>query len=248
MSIWGVVMDKLLTLQAVHAGYATVRVLHDISFSLPERSTLALLGRNGVGKTTLIETVMGLTSQTDGGIIFRGRDISALQPHHRNQLGLGLVPQQREVFRSLTVEENLKVALRPGDWTLERIYDLFPRLHERRSNGGGQLSGGEQQMLAMGRALAGNPALLLLDEPFEGLAPVIVDLLIDAINRIRNEGAIASIVVEHHVDLALEMADSALVLDRGRISWSGSSHELRNAPDLMASLIGLGAEVSSRGA
>ncbi|MGK9052513.1 ABC transporter ATP-binding protein [Neorhizobium petrolearium] len=235
-------MDKLLSVEAVHSGYATVRVLHDVSFSLPAQSTLALLGRNGVGKTTLIETIMGLTAQTGGRIVFKGKDVSAMQPHHRNQMGMALVPQQREIFRSLTVEENLKVAARPGEWTIARIYDFFPRLYERRGNGGGQLSGGEQQMLAMGRALAGNPSLLLLDEPFEGLAPVIVDLLVDAINRIRTEGAIASIVVEHHVDLALEMAETAIVLDRGRVSWGGSSRELKAAPDLMASLIGLGAE------
>ena len=240
MSIWGGAMDKLLSVEAIHAGYATARVLHDVTFSLPEKSTLALLGRNGVGKTTLIETIMGLTVQTTGRIAFRGRDISTMQPHHRNAAGMALVPQQREIFRSLTVEENLKVAARPGEWTVSRIYDLFPRLHERRTNGGGQLSGGEQQMLAMGRALAGNPSLLLLDEPFEGLAPVIVDLLVEAINRIRTEGAIASIVVEHHVDLALELADAVIVLDRGRISWLGSSQELKAAPELMASLIGLG--------
>ncbi|MGK6311383.1 ABC transporter ATP-binding protein [Neorhizobium sp. DT-125] len=235
-------MDKVLSVETVGSGYATVRVLHDVSFSLPRKSTLALLGRNGVGKTTLIETIMGLTARTGGRIVFKGKDVSAMQPHHRNQMGMALVPQQREIFRSLTVEENLKVAARPGEWTIARIYDLFPRLYERRSNGGGQLSGGEQQMLAMGRALAGNPSLLLLDEPFEGLAPVIVDLLVDAINRIRTEGAIASIVVEHHVDLALEMAEAAIVLDRGRVSWSGSSRELKAAPDLMEALIGLGAE------
>jgi branched-chain amino acid transport system ATP-binding protein len=171
---------------------------------------------------------------------FGGEDLAAVPTHLRAGRGIALVPQEREIFRSLTVQENLQVAARHGgDWTAARVYELFPRLRERAGNYGNQLSGGEQQMLAIGRALVGNPSLLLLDEPFEGLAPVIVDTLVDALARIRTESAITMLLVEHNVDLALDFADEAVVLDRGQIAWRGSCAALRNDRERLAGLIGL---------
>ena len=166
--------EPLLSLQSVRAGYGDALVLHEVSFNLPEHGSLALLGRNGVGKSTLLLTIMGYTQLRGGSVRWRGNDISRLPPHRRAASGIGWVAQEREIFPSLTVEENLTVAARPGAWTLAAIYKLFPRLYDRRGNMGNQLSGGEQQMLAIARALMTNPALMLLDEPFEGLAPVIV--------------------------------------------------------------------------
>ncbi|MGE0060845.1 MAG: ABC transporter ATP-binding protein, partial [Xanthobacteraceae bacterium] len=175
--------EPLLSLKNVHAGYGDALVLHDISFDLPANGSLALLGRNGVGKSTLLLTIMGLTQMRSGTVAWRGRDITRLAPNRRARDGIGWVAQEREIFPSLSVEENLTTTARPGDWTLEEVYRLFPRLHERRRNMGNQLSGGEQQMLAIARALMTNPSLLLLDEPLEGLAPVIVDELIAAIRQ-----------------------------------------------------------------
>src|SRR4051812_6623732 len=192
-------MGESLSLVQVTAGYRDTIVIEGASLAVGTDEAVAVLGRNGVGKTTLLSTIMGLTLLHGGEIRFDGQDITRLDTHRRAQLGLGLVPQEREIFPSLTVEENLRVAVRPGDWTLPRIYDLFPRLAERRRNYGNQLSGGEQQMLAVGRALAGNPKLLLLDEPFEGLAPVIIDGLADAFSRLRRESRIATILVEQQV-------------------------------------------------
>lgn len=234
-------MADLLTLDKVVAGHGALQVLTGIDLSLRAGETLAVLGRNGVGKTTLVETIMGLTRQTAGRILWRGADITPLPAHKRGLSGIALVPQAREVFGALTVEENLIVAARGDHWTLSRIYDLFPRLKERRRNGGKQLSGGEQQMLAIGRALSTNPALLLLDEPFEGLAPVIVDQIIDALAQIRAEGDLAVVLVEHQVDLALPMADRALILDRGTVTYTGTADALLGETALLASLIGLGA-------
>ena len=232
--------DADLTLAAVRAGYGRTVVLDGVSLSLRSGSTLAVLGRNGVGKTTLLSTIMGHTTLHGGAIRFRGEDITALPAYARCRNGIGLVPQEREIFPSLTLEENLTVAARPGRWTLARVYDFFPRLAERRRNRGNQLSGGEQQMLAIGRALMGNPLLILMDEPLEGLAPVIVDALLSGLDRLKREDELALLLVEQHARLALELAEDALILDRGAVVFSGASRTLLEAPDLLGSLIGIG--------
>jgi branched-chain amino acid transport system ATP-binding protein len=183
---------------------------------------------------------MGHTSLHGGTIRFRGQDITALPAYARCRAGIGFVPQEREIFPSLTLEENLTVAERPGRWTLERVYDFFPRLAERRRNRGNQLSGGEQQMLAVGRALMGNPLLLLMDEPLEGLAPVIVDALLSGLDRLKREDDLALLLVEQHARLALEFAESAVILDRGAVVFSGASRPLLEAPERLAGLIGVG--------
>jgi len=231
--------DEGLALDGVDAGYGETVVLEGISLAIKPGGTLALLGRNGVGKTTLLATIMGHTALHAGRIRFAGRDIGALPPYRRARLGIGLVPQEREIFPSLTVEENLLVAAQPGAWSVPRIYDLFPSLASRRTNRGNHLSGGEQQMLAIGRALIGNPALLLMDEPLEGLAPVIVDTLLAALGRVRREGHLALLLVEQHARLALEFAEQAIVLDRGRIVFDGPNRELLDAPERFESLMGI---------
>ena len=228
-----------LVLEGVSAGYTDTVVLEDVSLTVPHGGTLTVLGRNGVGKTTLLATVMGHTTLRGGRISFEGREVSHLPIHRRAIGGIGYVPQGREIFPSLTVEENLTVGRRPGDWTLERVYGLFPRLSERRRNMGTHLSGGEQQMLAVGRALMGNPRLLLLDEPLEGLAPVIIDMLVKAFEQLRQAEGLTIVLVEQYARIALEFADDAIVLDRGRIVYNGSSQPLRNDPDRLASLFGV---------
>jgi branched-chain amino acid transport system ATP-binding protein len=215
-----------LKLAGVRAGYGETVVLEDVAFELPERASLAVLGRNGVGKTTLLATVMGLTSFHSGSIEYRGKPVERLAAYDRSRLGIGYVPQEREIFPSLTVEENLTVAARPGPWTLERVYDLFPGVAKRRGHMGNQISGGEQQMLAIGRALMGNPSLLLMDEPLEGLAPIIVECLLKALARLIQEESLTVILVEQHAKQALEVTRQALVLNRGRISYLGTSAEL----------------------
>jgi branched-chain amino acid transport system ATP-binding protein len=229
-------MSEVLSVSAVRAGYGDTVVLEDIALELPERGTLALLGRNGVGKTTLLATLMGHTSLHEGRILFKGREIQARPAYERARLGIGYVPQAREIFPSLTVEENLTVAERPGRWSLARVYDLFPRLAERQGAMGNQLSGGEQQMLAIGRALMGNPTLLLMDEPLEGLAPIIVESLRKALKHLISEDALAVVLVEQSAKLALEMTERAMVLDRGRIAYSGPSRELLGDPERLAAL------------
>ena len=230
-------MAEVLRLSGVHAGYGPTVVLEDIDLALPERSTLALLGRNGVGKTTLLATVFGLTTLHRGSIEYRGKPIAHMPVYDRARLGMGYVPQARDIFPSLTVEENLIVAERPGKWTLARVYDLFPRIAERRGHMGNQISGGEQQMLAIGRALMGNPELLLMDEPFEGLAPTIVDSLLLAIRRLLTESALTLVLVEQSARLALELTQRAMVLNRGRITYAGSSTELLEDPQRLTSLV-----------
>ncbi len=226
-----------LQLTGVTAGYGETIVLQDVSLDLPAGGTLALLGRNGVGKTTLLATIMGHTRLRAGSIRYAGREITVLPPFRRARLGIGFVPQEREIFPSLTVAENLVVAGRPGRWSLGRIYDFLPSLAERRHHRGNQLSGGEQQMLAIGRALMGNPSVLLMDEPLEGLAPVIVDALLAGLERLEREDDLALLLVEQHARLALELAQQAIVLDRGVIVFSGPSRELLTAPDRLAGLI-----------
>jgi branched-chain amino acid transport system ATP-binding protein len=229
-----------LTLEAVRAGYGRTVVLDGISLSLERGATLAVLGRNGVGKTTLLATIMGHTTLHGGTIRFRGQSIAALPAYARCRSGIGFVPQEREIFPSLTVAENLMAAAWPGRWTPERVYDFFPRLAERRRNRGNQLSGGEQQMLAIGRALMGNPALLLMDEPLEGLAPVIVDALLSGLDRLKREDDLALLLVEQHARLALEFAKEVIILDRGAVVFSGLSRALLDAPERLAGLIGVG--------
>ena len=238
-------MSNSLVLDGVRAGYGETVVLEGISLDLAPGGTLTLLGRNGVGKTTLLATIMGHTALHAGHIRFAGSEISALPAYRRARLGIGLVPQEREIFPSLTVEENLLVAAQPGPWTTGRVYDLFPPLAERRKNRGSHLSGGEQQMLAIGRALMGNPSLLLMDEPLEGLAPVIVDTLLAALGRLKEEGRLALLLVEQHAHLALEFAADALVLDRGAIVFAGPSRELLDAPTRLADLMGVAARGAS---
>jgi len=228
-----------LILDGVSAGYGDTIVLEGIALNLPPGGTLALLGRNGVGKTTLLATIMGHTRLRAGAIRFAGREIAALPPFRRARLGIGFVPQEREIFPSLTVAENLLVAARPGRWSVSRIYEFFPALAERRQHRGNQLSGGEQQMLAIGRALIGNPSLLLMDEPLEGLAPVIIDALLAGLDRLKREDDLAMLLVEQHARLALELAQDAIVLDRGAIVFSGSSRALLEDPDQLAALMGV---------
>jgi branched-chain amino acid transport system ATP-binding protein len=231
----------VLVLEGVSAGYGETVVLEGISLDLPPGQTLAVLGRNGVGKTTLLATIMGHTRLHRGSIRFAGREISALPSHRRARRGIAFVPQEREIFSSLTVEENLTVAERPGPWTVAGVYDFFPPLAERRRNYGNQLSGGEQQMLAIGRALMGNPRLLLMDEPLEGLAPVIVDALLVGLDRLKHEDDLALLLVEQHAQLALELAPEAIVLDRGLIVFAGASRQLLDDPSRLTRLMGVAA-------
>ena len=232
-------MAELLTLENVWAGYGDAVILEDISFSIGEADSLALLGRNGMGKTTLLSTLMGATRFKSGRMRYRGEDLAVVPAHGRAHLGLGWVPQERDIFPSLSVEENLTVAARPGPWDLKRIYALFPRLDERRRNMGNHLSGGEQQMLAMARALMLNPTLLLLDEPLEGLAPIIVEELLKAIARITREEGLSAIIVEQHPQAILKISHSAVVLDRGTVVHAGSAQELREQPELLDRLLGV---------
>ena len=227
----------MLSLSKVRAGYGETVVLEDVDLELPERGSLAVLGRNGVGKTTLMATVMGHTTFHAGSISFAGKAIDQLPVYERSKLGIGYVPQERMIFPSLSVHENLDVARRPGRWTIERVYDLFPRLKERRAAFGNQLSGGEQQMLAIGRALMGNPSVLLMDEPLEGLAPIIVEGLLAAMKKLIAEDSLALILVEQHAKIALQVTASALVLNRGRVIHAGPSAELLSDPQRLAALV-----------
>jgi branched-chain amino acid transport system ATP-binding protein len=230
-------MAELVGLDGVTAGYGGSVVLDDVSLALDEGDSLALLGRNGVGKTTLLVTLMGLTRVHGGALRWRGGDLAALSTFQRAQAGIGWVPQERYMWASLTIEEHLTAVARPGRWTDERIYELFPRLQERRTNFGNQLSGGEQQMLAIARALVVNPALLLLDEPMEGLAPIIVQDLMKVIRSLVTEGGMAVVIVEQHAKLALSLTRQTVVLDRGRIVHRGASNELLNDPDTLHRLV-----------
>jgi branched-chain amino acid transport system ATP-binding protein len=228
-----------LALDDVRSGYGETVVLDGIALALAAGDSLALLGRNGVGKTTLLATVMGHTTLHGGRIAYRGHDLTRLAPWKRPRLGIGYVPQEREIFPSLTVEENLTVAARATRWSVARVYDLFPNLGSRRANMGNQLSGGEQQMLSVGRALMGDPSLLLLDEPLEGLAPVIVDALMESFQRLKREDNLAIVLVEQHARLALGFASQAVVLDRGRIVYQGGAAALLADPAKMGTLLGV---------
>ena len=232
-------MAELLKVEALSAGYGEAVVLHDVSLTLDEGRTLALLGRNGTGKTTLINTLAGATRQHRGSISLGGRVLHKLASHERAAAGIGWVPQERNIFKSLTVHENLTAVARPGKWTPDGVYTMFPRLAERKSNLGTQLSGGEQQMLAVGRALVVNPKLLLLDEPLEGLAPIIVEELLRAIRRITREEGLSAIIVEQHPQAILAISDSAVVMDRGTVVHSGEARALSGQPELLERLLGV---------
>lgn len=234
-------MADLLRVENLAAGYGDALVLENIDFALAEGDSLALLGRNGMGKSTLLASLMGSTRMRSGSIGFAGREIGALPSHRRAAAGLGWVPQERDIFRSLTVEENLTVVARPGAWNLKRVYATFPRLKERSKNMGNQLSGGEQQMLAMARALMLNPRLLLLDEPLEGLAPIIVQELLSIIRALLADGGMGMILVEQHAHQILPLARQALVLERGQPVYCGDSRTLINDPQLLDQWLGVAA-------
>ncbi len=231
--------EILLAVDQLRAGWGEGVVLDGVSFTLEEGRAVALLGRNGAGKTTLIAALMGVARNRGGAIRLGGVALERLPSERRAALGLGWVPQERNVFRSLTVEENLTAVARPGRWDLAAVYALFPRLRERRANLGRELSGGEQQMLALARALMLNPRLLLLDEPLEGLAPVIVEDLLAAIRRLVREEGMAAIIVEQHAHQVLPIADQALILDRGTIIHSGAAPALLADPELLSRHLGL---------
>jgi len=230
-------MPDVLNLSGVRAGYGETIILEDVSFSVPERGAIAVLGRNGVGKTTLLATIMGHTTFHAGTILFNQKSVQENAVYERARAGIGYVPQDRLVFPSLSVEENLTVAARSGRWNLERVYDLFPRLAERKHHRGNQISGGEQQMLAIGRALMGNPTLLLMDEPLEGLAPIIVEMLLKALKRLISEDSLAVVLVEQHAKLALQVTRTALVMRRGKVVHEGPSDALLANPDRLADLV-----------
>ena len=213
----------MLELKGLRAGYGDAVVLEDIALQVPRNGSLAVLGRNGVGKSTLLLTIMGYTRIHAGSISLEGKNITTLAPHRRAQLGIGWVAQEREIFPSLTLEENLTVAARPGRWDLGAVYQLFPRLKERRANMGNQLSGGEQQMLAIARALMTNPRLLLLDEPLEGLAPIIIEELASAL---KNLSGMTTILVEQHTEIALALTEDAVLIERGRILVEGAPADI----------------------
>ncbi|MFC5499540.1 ABC transporter ATP-binding protein [Caenimonas terrae] len=232
-------MSELLRVDDLSAGYGEAVVLQGVSLALDEGETLALLGRNGTGKTTLINTLAGATRQHGGSITLAGVALHKLASHQRAAAGIGWVPQERNIFKSLTVHENLTAVARPGKWNPDGVYAMFPRLAERKTNLGTQLSGGEQQMLAVGRALVVNPKLLLLDEPLEGLAPIIVEELLRAIRRITREEGLSAIIVEQHPQAILAVSDRAVVLDRGTVVHSGTAQALRDAPELLDHLLGV---------
>jgi branched-chain amino acid transport system ATP-binding protein len=232
-------MADFLQLANLTAGYGEAVVLNQVSFSLAVGETLALLGRNGTGKTTLINTLAGATRQHAGSITLDGLALHRLPSHARAAAGIGWVPQERNIFKSLTVLENLTAVARPGAWNPQRVFDMFPRLAERKKNMGNQLSGGEQQMLAVGRALVLNPKLLLLDEPLEGLAPIIVEELLRAIKRITREEGMSAIIVEQHPQAILTISHQTVVLDQGQVIHQGSASELLQRTELLDQLLGV---------
>jgi len=229
--------DAMLELEHVVAGYGDTHILRDLSLSVRKGERVAVIGRNGVGKTTTLNTIMGLTRQHGGRIRLNGRPIDRLAPHMRARLGLGLVPQTRDIFPSLSVEENLIAGIR-NTGRLEEAYELFPRLRERRGNGGRQLSGGEQQMLSVARALMGAPDIILLDEPLEGLAPVICEMLLEAFQKLSGRGH-TIVLVEQHTALALEFAERVFVIEQGTVVWEGLAAELRSSKTLLERHLGI---------
>jgi branched-chain amino acid transport system ATP-binding protein len=232
-------MASLLAIDKLRAGYGEAVVLPQLSLDMTEGQVFGILGRNGTGKTTLINSIVGVTRRFAGTIHLDGRDLTRLRPDQRAHAGIGWVPQERNIFRSLTVEENLTAVARPGPWTIESIYKLFPRLEERKGNFGSQLSGGEQQMLAVGRALILNPRILLLDEPLEGLAPILVEELLVALRRITRGEGVSAILVEQNARKVLNVTDRAAILDRGSIIFEDSSEALRRNPQIIEAHLGV---------
>jgi branched-chain amino acid transport system ATP-binding protein len=232
-------MPDLLTIEGLRAGYGEAVVLPNLSLRLPDGEVLALLGRNGTGKTTLINSIVGVTRRFGGTVALSGRDLTLMRPDQRARAGIGWVPQERNIFRSLTVEENMTAVAQPGPWTVAKVYEMFPRLRERRNNFGNQLSGGEQQMLAVGRALTLNPKVLLLDEPTEGLAPIIVEELLTALGKITRAGGICSIIVEQNAQKILGLADRVVILERGAIVHDAASSVLKADPAVLERHLGV---------
>jgi branched-chain amino acid transport system ATP-binding protein len=232
-------MPDALEVRGVSAGYGETVVIEDIDLTLSPGECVSVIGRNGVGKTTLLSTVMGHTVLHSGDVVLHGRSLKGMPCYRRALAGIGFVPQEREIFPSLTVRENLAIAARPGAWTLARVFELFPRLTERLSNSGNQLSGGEQQMLSIARALLTNPTILLMDEPTEGLAPVLVEMLAAVLQRLRAESGMSIILVEQNSRVALTFSARTVILDKGRIVYNGPSEPLRSDPDHLAQLMGI---------
>ncbi len=232
-------MPDLLEIEALRVGYGEAVVLPNMSLCLADGTALALLGRNGTGKTTLINSIVGVNRRFAGTIRLGGVDITAMRPDQRARAGIGWVPQERNIFRSLTVHENMTAVAKPGPWTVEKVYEMFPRLKERRNNFGNQLSGGEQQMLAIGRALTLNPKVLLLDEPTEGLAPIMVDELLKALRIVTRSGGICSIIVEQNAQKVLGLADRVIILERGAIVYDAPSQTLRADPSALERHLGV---------
>jgi len=232
-------MPDLLAIDSLRAGYGEAVVLPNMSLRLRDGQVLALLGRNGTGKTTLINSIVGVTRRFGGTIALGGSDLTGLRPDQRARAGIGWVPQERNIFRSLTVEENMTAVAQPGPWTVAKVYEMFPRLKERRNNFGNQLSGGEQQMLAIGRALTLNPKVLLLDEPTEGLAPIIVEELLTALGKITRTGGICSIIVEQNAQKILGLADRVVILERGTIVHDAASSALKADPAVLERHLGV---------
>ncbi|MEZ5651988.1 MAG: ABC transporter ATP-binding protein [Burkholderiaceae bacterium] len=230
-----------LVITGLSAGYGDTVVLDEVDLTVDAAEAVAIIGRNGVGKSTLLASIMGITTRHGGSVSFGGRALDALQPHERSRAGIGYVPQEREIFPSLTVTENLAVAQRPGHWDREAVYELFPSLAQRASNLGNQLSGGEQQMLAIARALVGNPRLLLMDEPSEGLAPVIVEQLQRSIAHLRDAFEMSIVLVEQNSRIALSFAERCIVMNRGRVVRDGPSQDLRDDDALLHRLVGVDA-------
>ena len=232
-------MASALELRHVSAGYGETVVLEDVNLALGTGENVSIIGRNGVGKTTLLATVMGHTRLIGGDILLDGKSLNRVPVYARALAGLGFVPQEREIFPSLTVRENLEIAARPGSWTQPRVFEMFPNLAERLDNMGNQLSGGEQQMLSIARALLTNPSVLLMDEPTEGLAPVIVEALTAVLIRLRAEGALSIILVEQNSRVALAFSERTVVMNKGRIVYDGPSSTLRDDAEKLAQLCGI---------
>src|SRR3982074_698755 len=232
-------MPSLLHIQGLRAGYGEAVVLPGMTLSLQESQVLALLGRNGTGKTTLINSIVGITRRFAGTVALSGTDLTPMRPDQRARAGIGWVPQERNIFRSLTVEENMTAVAQPGPWTVARVYEMFPRLKERRGNFGNHIPGGEQQMLAIGRALTLNPKVLLLDEPTEGLAPIIVEELLRALGSITRAGGICSIIFEQHAQKILGLADRVVILERGAIVHDATSRALKADPAVLERYLGV---------